>query len=182
MRLAQTPGTLCNDPFAVWSKHALQPTFRFGRKRTFRGFGHTRLSKSRTSTPMSPGEITDTIAAVAPAEGKPQPPQRSWLRTELSVLTGISRTTLWTLRFQDDATESDALMALMDEYACNVPDEVAEGWMSQINKAGRNIYFAWSGGINRDDPHHYRVQPSSFPVGRERKRDRGRERDGQEHE
>jgi len=58
----------------------------------------------------------------------------------------------------------DALMALMKEYARNVPDELAEKRIAQINKAGRNIYFAWSGGINRDDPHYYRIQTPSFLI------------------
>jgi hypothetical protein len=52
----------------------------------------------------------------------------------------------------------------MEEYARNVPDELAEGRVAQINKAGRNIHFAWLGGINRGDPHDYRVQTASFLI------------------
>jgi hypothetical protein len=63
-----------------------------------------------------------------------------------------------------NANQFDALMALMEEYARNVPDELAEGRISQINKAGRDIHFAWSGGINRGDPHYYRVQTPSFLI------------------
>jgi len=63
-----------------------------------------------------------------------------------------------------NANQFDALMALMEEYARNVPDELAEGRRAQISKAGRNIYFAWSGGINRGDPHYYRVQTASFLI------------------
>jgi hypothetical protein len=62
------------------------------------------------------------------------------------------------------ANQFDALMALMEEYARNVPDELAEDRVSQINRAGRNIYFAWSGGINRGDPHYYRVQTPAFLI------------------
>jgi hypothetical protein len=58
----------------------------------------------------------------------------------------------------------DALMALIEEYAHNVPDELAERRMAQINKASRNIYFAWSGGINRGDRRYYRVQAPSFLI------------------
>jgi hypothetical protein len=58
----------------------------------------------------------------------------------------------------------DALMALVDEYVRNVPGELAEGRTAQINKAGRNIYFAWAGGINPGDPHYYRVQTDSFLI------------------
>jgi hypothetical protein len=58
----------------------------------------------------------------------------------------------------------DVLRALLEEYARNVPDELAEGRMEQINKAGRDVSFAWSGGINHGDPHYYRVQASSFLI------------------
>jgi hypothetical protein len=61
-------------------------------------------------------------------------------------------------------TQFDALMALMEEYARNVPAELAENRIAQVNQAGRNIYFAWSGGINRGDPHYYRVQTPSFLI------------------
>jgi uncharacterized protein DUF3500 len=63
-----------------------------------------------------------------------------------------------------NARQFDALMALMEEYARNLPDEIAEDRIAQINRAGRNIYFAWSGGINRGDPHYYRVQTSLFLI------------------
>ena len=55
-------------------------------------------------------------------------------------------------------------MALMEEYARNVPDELAERRIAQINKAGRNIYSAWSGGTGRSDPHYYRIETSSFLI------------------
>ena len=62
------------------------------------------------------------------------------------------------------SNQFDALMALMEEYARNLPDELAEGRIAQINQASRNIHFAWSGGINRGDPHYYRVQTASFLI------------------
>lgn len=58
----------------------------------------------------------------------------------------------------------DALMALMEEYARNLPDELAEDRIAQINNAGRNIHLAWSGGTDRSDPHYYRVQSPSFLI------------------
>jgi len=63
-----------------------------------------------------------------------------------------------------NANQFDALMALMEEYARNVPDELAEGRIAQINKVGRSVYFAWSGGLNHGDPHYYRVQAPSFLI------------------
>lgn len=58
----------------------------------------------------------------------------------------------------------DVLMAVMEEYARNMPEQLAEGRQEQIRKAGKNVYFAWSGGINRGDPHYYRVQTPSFLI------------------
>ena len=62
------------------------------------------------------------------------------------------------------ARQFDALMALMEEYARNVPDELAEARIAQINKAGRDLYFAWSGSANRGEPHYYRVQAPMFLI------------------
>jgi len=62
------------------------------------------------------------------------------------------------------ARQFDALRALVELYAYNLPDDLAERRMDQINKAGRDAYFAWAGGINPGDPHYYRVQTSSFLI------------------
>ena len=58
----------------------------------------------------------------------------------------------------------DALRALMEEYAHNVPGELADGRRAQIDKAGKDIYFAWAGGIERADLRYYRVQTASFLI------------------
>jgi hypothetical protein len=63
-----------------------------------------------------------------------------------------------------NAMQFDALMTLMEEYAGNVPEDLADGRIAQINKAGREIYFAWSGGLNHGDPHYYRVQTPYFLI------------------
>ncbi len=58
----------------------------------------------------------------------------------------------------------DALRALVELYAYNLPDDAADYRIDQINKAGRNIYFAWAGGIKPGDPHYYRLQTPSFLI------------------
>jgi hypothetical protein len=45
-----------------------------------------------------------------------------------------------------------------------MPEHLAERREEQIKKANRNIQFAWSGGINTDDPHYYRVQSAFFLI------------------
>jgi hypothetical protein len=63
-----------------------------------------------------------------------------------------------------NAKQFDTLSALLAEYAHNVPGQVAEMREDMIRKAGKNIYFAWAGGVNRGDPHYYRVQTQSFLI------------------
>jgi hypothetical protein len=61
-------------------------------------------------------------------------------------------------------TQFEKLQALLAEYANNVPGTVAQAREEQIRKAGKNVWFAWSGGVNKGDPHYYRVQSSSFLI------------------
>jgi hypothetical protein len=65
---------------------------------------------------------------------------------------------------QMTAKQVDRLNALLDEYVHNVPDQLAAVRQEQIKKAGKNIYFAWAGGVNVRDPHYYRVQTPSFLI------------------
>lgn len=56
------------------------------------------------------------------------------------------------------------LMNLLDEYANNIPEQGAAARREQIKKAGTNLNFAWTGGINRGEGHYYRVQGPTFLV------------------
>jgi len=62
------------------------------------------------------------------------------------------------------AAQFAKLQALLDEYVNNVPGTVAQAREEQIRKAGKNIWFAWLGGINKGDPHYYRIQTASFLI------------------
>jgi hypothetical protein len=72
-----------------------------------------------------------------------------------------------------NSKQFDALMALMQEYVRNVPDQLAEQREAQIRRAGKEIYFAWSGGINHGDLHYYRVQTPSFLIEMDDTQDNG---------
>ena len=58
----------------------------------------------------------------------------------------------------------DALRALAELYARNLPDALAQRRLQQIDLAGRNAWFAWAGGTSPGDPHYYRVQAASFLI------------------
>jgi hypothetical protein len=63
-----------------------------------------------------------------------------------------------------NAKQFDKLMALMEEYAQNLPEQAAAAREEQIKKAGTNIFFAWAGGVNQGDPHYYRIQTPAFLI------------------
>ncbi len=56
------------------------------------------------------------------------------------------------------------LTALLDEYANNMPEQIAQARQEQIKKAGKNIYFAWAGGLKRGEGHYYRIQAPAFLI------------------
>jgi hypothetical protein len=62
------------------------------------------------------------------------------------------------------ARQFDRLMALLEEYAHNVPEQMAQERAKIVKKAGRNMYFAWSGSPEKGSPHYYRVQAPTFLV------------------
>jgi hypothetical protein len=63
-----------------------------------------------------------------------------------------------------NGTQFDALMTLVEEYAHNVPADLARHRMEQLNQAGRDVFFAWAGGTKPGDPHYYRVQTAAFLI------------------
>ncbi len=63
-----------------------------------------------------------------------------------------------------NARQFDTLTALLQDYAHNLPAQAAAVRETQIGKAGMNIHFAWAGGVNKGDPHYYRIQSPAFLV------------------
>jgi hypothetical protein len=60
--------------------------------------------------------------------------------------------------------QQEILTNLVAEYANNFPEPIAEMRMDQYRKNQANLFFAWSGGINRHDLHYYRVQTPVFLI------------------
>lgn len=56
------------------------------------------------------------------------------------------------------------LTALLDEYANNMPEQIAQARQEQIKKAGKNIFFAWAGSLKRGEGHYYRIQAPAFLI------------------
>lgn len=56
------------------------------------------------------------------------------------------------------------LDALIDEYAGNVPPDLAARRRAQVKAAGNAIHFAWMGPAEPGAPHYYRVQAPDFVI------------------
>ena len=65
---------------------------------------------------------------------------------------------------QMSAQQKEILTALVSEYATNFPDSIAAARLDRFNKSKANSFFAWAGGINRGDPHYYRVQTPAILI------------------
>ncbi len=63
-----------------------------------------------------------------------------------------------------NAKQFAMLMAVLEEYAHNVPEQMAQARMEQIKKVGKNMQFAWAGSLERGGPHYYRVQSPVFLI------------------
>ncbi len=63
-----------------------------------------------------------------------------------------------------NANQYDALRALVQVYARNLPDDLARRRMDLLDKTGRNVHFAWAGGTKPGEPHYYRVQTPLFLI------------------
>ncbi len=63
------------------------------------------------------------------------------------------------------APQKELLNKLIDEYLSRMPADVAAERSKKLKEAGiGKIYFAWAGGINKYDPHYYRVQGPTFLI------------------
>jgi hypothetical protein len=62
-----------------------------------------------------------------------------------------------------NAGQRDGLMKLIQEYLGRHRPDVAAEDLEKLKKAGvEKIYFAWAGGLERGEPHYYRVQGGTF--------------------
>ena len=53
---------------------------------------------------------------------------------------------------------------VVEEYAFNMPAELAEARMEKLKQAGTNLYFAWAGSEQPGQGHYYRIQAPGFLI------------------
>jgi hypothetical protein len=64
-----------------------------------------------------------------------------------------------------NAKQQEAVWTLIQEYANRLRGELAAQDLAKAEKAGKDkISFAWAGGLERGEPHYYRVQGPTFVI------------------
>ena len=64
-----------------------------------------------------------------------------------------------------DSQQKRTLISLVEELASMQPEVIAQQRMNSIRSAGLDgIKFTWIGGMERGDPHYYRLQGSNFLI------------------
>lgn len=62
------------------------------------------------------------------------------------------------------APQRELLESLIEEYARNFPEDIAEVRLDQARTAGDDLFFAWAGAEQCGRPHYYRVQSPAFLI------------------
>ena len=62
------------------------------------------------------------------------------------------------------AKQKEVLTELVTEYASNFPPQIADLRLDQFHKNTAKLFFAWAGGIEKGQPHYYRVQTPVFLI------------------
>jgi TonB family protein len=66
---------------------------------------------------------------------------------------------------QMNKQQKELLEKLIGEYLARMPQDVAAERSKKMRDAGFDkIYFGWAGGVNKGDPHYYRVQSPTFLI------------------
>lgn len=80
------------------------------------------------------------------------------VRTEPLDKAGITASELGSAQFEK-------LTKLVEEYCNNAPEDLAAARRDKFRAAKREqITFAWAGGIEKNEPHYYRIQTPAFLI------------------
>ena len=61
--------------------------------------------------------------------------------------------------------QAGLLMGVVEEYTGNMPSDVGGARLEAVRKAGVDkLHFAWLGGVDRGQPHYYRIQGPTFLI------------------
>jgi hypothetical protein len=147
--ISSTPTALCTNPALVMNEAipSIKKGTRVLAKEETLAF---ELLASLTDKQRAEAIIADKAPEEIRAAGEPQPPQDGPAGIPAENLTGQQRSTL---------------QSLIEEYANNLPADVAKERMEAIEKAGiGKACFAWAGADKPGVGHYYRIQGPTFLI------------------
>lgn len=147
--ISSTPTSLCANPAVVMGDYI--PAFKKGTRVLAK---EETLAFELLASLTAEQKKTAVIAAEAPSEiraaGEPQPPKEAAAGIAAEKLTGEQRSTL---------------QSLIEEYANNLPVDVAKARMEAIDREGiGQVHFAWAGAEKAGIGHYYRIQGPTFLI------------------
>ncbi len=147
--ISSTPAAFCTNPAEI--KNEVIPRFKKGdrviaKEETIAFELLGALTDEQRKTAIFLGEALPEVRAA----GQPQPPT--------SEPIGIAASEL-------KPEQADLLRKLIQAYADNMPSEVAQERMDDIEKAGFDkVHFGWAGAQKPGVGHYYRVQGPTFLI------------------
>jgi hypothetical protein len=147
--ISSTPTSLCANPAIVMNENV--PTIKKGTRVLAK---EETLAFDLLASLSAEQRKTAVIADKAPSEiraaGAAQPPTEAAAGIAAEKLTGQQRS---------------ILQSLIEEYADNLPAEVAKARMEAIDRQGiGQVHFAWAGPGKPGVGHYYRIQGPTFLI------------------
>jgi hypothetical protein len=62
------------------------------------------------------------------------------------------------------AKQKELLTDLVAEYATNFPPQISDRRLDQFRKNQGKLFFAWAGGVEKGQPHYYRIHTPAFLI------------------
>jgi hypothetical protein len=147
--ISSTPTSLCANPAIVMSDNvpSIAKGTRVLAKEETLAF---ELLASLTAEQKKAAIIAEKAPSEIRAAGEPQPPKDAAAGIAAEKLTGQQRS---------------VLVSLIEEYANNLPIDVAKTRMEAIDREGiGQVHFAWAGSEKAGVGHYYRIQGPTFLI------------------
>jgi hypothetical protein len=147
--ISSSPTSLCANPALVMGDYI--PSVKRGtrvlaKEETLAFELLASLSPEQKKTAIISDKAPDEIRAA----GEPQPPTEAAAGIAAEKLTGEQRS---------------LLQSLIEEYANNLPVDVAKARMEAIDREGLGqVHFAWAGAEKGGIGHYYRIQGPTFLI------------------
>lgn len=117
------------------------------------------------SLPAQTPGIDDTLAVASQFRTMARLVEERGIRAEELEAVRYSDTPKGLATAQMNGAQRELLLTLIGDYIHRLPEELAEIELKKLHANGIDgLHFAWAGGIERRQPHYYRLQGPRFLV------------------